>query len=143
MPSDEQPSAPMKPGEAKSGAMARQRTQETAAEVALRRLLHRKGYRYRIHRQPVPGLRRTADIVFSRQRVAVFVDGCFWHCCPEHGTWPKRNAEWWRSKLEANQRRDRDTNDRLAAAGWQVVRVWEHESAEEAAERVVRVLAGG
>jgi DNA mismatch endonuclease (patch repair protein) len=74
--------------------------------------------------------------VFRTSRVAVFVDGCFWHCCPEHGTWPKENSKWWRDKLETNVRRDRDTDSRLTSAGWLVVRIWEHEAPEQAAARV-------
>jgi DNA mismatch endonuclease (patch repair protein) len=85
---------------------------------------------------PVPGLRRRADVVFPRERVAVFVDGCFWHGCPEHVTWPAANAAWWRRKIVGNQVRDRDTDRRLRAAGWTVVRVWEHEEPEVSASRV-------
>jgi DNA mismatch endonuclease (patch repair protein) len=68
------------------------------------------------------------------------VDGCFWHGCPEHGTWPKQNGEWWREKIEANQRRDRDTDRRLEEAGWAVVRVWEHEGTESASARIERIV---
>jgi hypothetical protein len=78
--------------------------------------------------------------VFTRCRVAVFVDGCFWHACPEHGTWPKANADWWREKIERNVRRDRDTDSKLEAAGWHVARVWEHEDPVAAADRVQRLL---
>jgi DNA mismatch endonuclease (patch repair protein) len=87
-------------------------------------------------------LRRRGDIVFTRARVAVFVDGCFWHGCAEHGTWPKQNAEWWRAKITANRNRDRDTDRRLRDAGWAVIRVWEHEAAPTAADRVELALAG-
>ena len=79
-------------------------------------------------------MQRRADIVFPRQRVAVFVDGCFWHGCPEHGTAPKANADWWRAKIESNIARDRDTDARLGAAGWLSLRVWEHEQPDVAAE---------
>lgn len=109
--------------------MKSQRQRDTAAEVALRSLLHRRGLRFRVH-YPLPNLRRRADIAFPRLRIAVFVDGCFWHGCPEHGTWPKRNADWWREKIEANRRRDADTDARLGDQGWKVVRIWEHEPAE-------------
>ena len=85
-------------------------------------------------------MRRRGDIVFPRARVAVYVDGCFWHGCPEHGTWPKANAAWWRDKITANQARDRDTDHKLRAAGWTPVRVWEHESLIEAADRVTAAL---
>ncbi len=119
--------------------MVRQRRRDTAPEVALRSALHRSGLRYRVD-FPLPGLRRRADIAFPAARVAVFVDGCFWHGCPEHGSWPKENAPWWREKIEANRRRDRDTDARLRDAGWLPLRVWEHEPAEAAAERVAEAV---
>jgi DNA mismatch endonuclease (patch repair protein) len=123
--------------------MRRQRTQDTEAELQLRRALHAIGLRYRIHRRPLPRLRREADVVFTRARVAVFVDGCFWHGCPQHGTSPKANGEWWAAKLEANRERDLDTNVRLAEAGWTAVRVWEHEDPAAAAQRVFEAVALG
>ncbi len=101
------------------------------------------GLRYRIHRRPLPQLRRQADIVFTRARVAVFVDGCFWHGCPDHGTSPKVNGEWWAAKLEVNRKRDLDTNAQLAEAGWTTVRVWEHEEATAAAQGVSEAVARG
>ncbi len=104
--------------------------------MALRRLLHGRGLRYRVDAAPLPGLRRRADILFARAKVAVFVDGCFWHRCPEHGNAPKSNAAWWLVKLEGNVARDRDTDAQLTAAGWLVVRVWEHEATTLAADRV-------
>ena len=119
--------------------MQRQRGTGTAPEVALRKELWRRGLRYRVD-TPLDGRRRRVDIVFTRQRVAVFVDGCFWHLCPEHGTMPRNNAEWWREKLEANRRRDEDSTARLEAAGWLVVRIWEHEAVHEAADRVEEAL---
>ncbi len=79
--------------------------------------------------------------MFPRKKVAVYVDGCFWHGCPDHGTWPKNNADWWRSKIEANQARDRDTDAQLRDAGWTVIRVWEHEAAE-AADHVAETVVG-
>ncbi|GAB3868070.1 hypothetical protein GCM10027610_124160 [Dactylosporangium cerinum] len=75
--------------------------------------------------------------------MAVFVDGCFWHRCPQHGTTPKRNTEWWTAKLQANVNRDRDTDARLASLGWTVLRVWEHESPVAAADRVAAAVVGG
>jgi DNA mismatch endonuclease (patch repair protein) len=89
---------------------------------------------------PLPKMRRRADLVFTRARVAVYLDGCFWHSCPEHATTPKANRDWWLEKLAANVSRDRDTDERLEAAGWAVVRVWEHEDPEVAAERVAVVV---
>ncbi|QLY31233.1 very short patch repair endonuclease [Nocardia huaxiensis] len=125
---------------ATSARMARQRRVGTKPEIALRSELHRRGARFFVDRAPLAGLRRRADIVFPRKKVAVYVDGCFWHSCPEHATHPKNNAEWWAAKLAGNVARDRDTDARLVAAGWTVVRVWEHEKAEAAAETVLRAL---
>lgn len=123
-----------------SARMRAQRRRDTAPEVALRRELHRRGARFFVDRPPLRGLRRRADLVFPRKRVAVYVDGCFWHSCPQHATSPKNNAQWWADKLAANVVRDRDTDVRLAAAGWQVVRIWEHENPAEAADRVQAAL---
>jgi DNA mismatch endonuclease (patch repair protein) len=120
--------------------MQRARRRDTAAELALRSLLHRAGYRYRVDASPGAGVRRRADIVFRSEQVAVYVDGCFWHGCPVHRTWPKANATWWRAKLEANESRDRDTDESLRRAGWLPVRVWEHEEARAAALRVERAV---
>lgn len=120
--------------------MQRQRTRDTGVEIALRSELHRRGLRFRVHRRPLRDVRREADIVNASLRLAVFVDGCFWHGCPEHATWPKANDEFWRSKIEGNRERDRDTDRRLHEAGWSVVRVWEHEPASEAADRVMTVV---
>jgi DNA mismatch endonuclease (patch repair protein) len=122
--------------------MRTQRRRDTAPERLLRVLLHARGLRYYVDRAPLAGMRRRADVVFPRRRVAVFVDGCFWHCCPEHGTLPARNRDWWVSKLAANAARDRDTDARLRAAGWQVVRVWEHEDPSAAADRVEAAVRG-
>jgi DNA mismatch endonuclease (patch repair protein) len=120
--------------------MQRQSRRDTKPEMALRRGLHRLGLRYRVDRAVLPGVRRRADVVFTRARVAVFVDGCFWHGCPTHGTRPKSNAEWWGDKLEANFTRDRDTDTRLAAAGWRVIRLWEHDDMEAAASEIHSLL---
>jgi DNA mismatch endonuclease (patch repair protein) len=138
------PKAPPTPSSSTTSArMRRQRTRDTQAELHLRRALYAMGLRYRIHRRPLPLLRREADIVFRRARVAVFVDGCFWHGCPEHGTSPKANGQWWATKLEANRQRDLDTNVQLAEAGWTTVRVWEHEDPVAAAQRVSEAVGLG
>jgi len=121
--------------------MQRQRRADTRPELALRRELHRRGLRYRVDVPVLPGLRRRADVVFPRQRIAVFVDGCFWHACPQHGTSPKANAAWWREKLGANVERDRDTDHRLREAGWTPIRIWEHEDPLHAADLVTQHLA--
>jgi DNA mismatch endonuclease, patch repair protein len=113
---------------------------DTQPELAIRSELHRRGFRFRVDRPPVPGLRSRADIVFGPARVAVYVDGCFWHSCPEHGTKPKANAVWWEHKLARNQERDRETDRVLRERGWRVVRIWEHEDAVEAADRVEDVI---
>lgn len=120
--------------------MARTAQKDNSRERALRSALHKLGLRFRLHRCPLPRSRRTADIVFPSSRVAVFVDGCFWHSCPLHGTKPKNNADWWEAKLQANRARDRDTDERLRELGWNVVRVWEHEDSIVAALRIERVV---
>jgi DNA mismatch endonuclease (patch repair protein) len=117
------------------------RQRDTAAEIALRRALHAAGLRYRVDRTVLPGTRRRADLVFSSERIAVFVDGCFWHGCPIHSSQPKANGSWWLDKLETNRRRDRDTDRRFTEAGWFVIRVWEHETAAEAAARIQLTLS--
>lgn len=116
--------------------MSRLGRRDTLPELALRSELHRRGLRFRVDRAPVSGLRSRADVVFGPARVAVYVDGCFWHSCPEHGTKPKANAEWWDRKLKRNQERDAETDRTLREHGWQVVRIWEHEDPIEAANRV-------
>jgi DNA mismatch endonuclease (patch repair protein) len=126
---------------ATSARMSLQRSEDTEPEMVLRRRLHAMGLRYRVH-MPVPGLpRRRVDIMFTRARVAVFVDGCFWHRCPEHATDPVTRGAWWRRKLEGNVKRDRETDDHLRRLGWTVVRFWEHEDMAKAARRVADVLA--
>lgn len=125
------------PSPAKSEAMRRVRTLGTAPEVALRRLLHAAGLRFRVG-VPVPGRpRRTIDVAFTRRRLAVFVDGCFWHDCPIHGGSPRTNPAFWSAKIAANRARDRDTDAALAEAGWTALRFWEHVRPEEAAAAVV------
>ena len=121
--------------------MARVRQKDTDAEIALRRELFRLGLRYRVDCVVLSKPRRVADIAFLGLKIAVFVDGCFWHGCPEHATWPKQNAEFWREKIEANHRRDADTNDRLRSIGWTVLRFWSHEPPTEAARTVARAVA--
>lgn len=109
---------------------------DTKPELDLRRALHARGLRYRLQ-LAVPGnRRRKIDLVFARARIAVFVDGCYWHGCPEHGTRPVTNREWWDWKIERNKARDADTNRLLGDQGWTVVRIWEHEDAQEAAVRI-------
>jgi DNA mismatch endonuclease, patch repair protein len=123
-----------------SSRMARVRQKGTQAEIDLRKALHVRGLRYRLHVPLLTKPRRVADIVFPRTRIAVFVDGCFWHGCPEHASWPKSNADFWREKIETNRARDRDTAQRLEALGWKVVRVWAHEDAGDAADRIAQIV---
>lgn len=121
--------------------METQKRLSTSPELKLRQELHRRGLRYRVGLK-VPGLsRRTIDIAFTRAKVAVFVDGCFWHRCPEHYVPVKNNAGWWEAKLKANVARDLDTTRTLQTLGWRVVRVWEHTPTDEAADQVTAVVA--
>ena len=122
--------------------MRANRRTDTKPEMALRRALHRQGFRYRKDfRIDLDGTRVRPDIAFTARRVAVFVDGCFWHVCPEHGRDPAVNEWYWAPKLRRNIERDRAADAALAAAGWQVVRVWEHEPLETAVTAVLAALA--
>jgi len=116
------------------------RSRDTAPELAVRSLLHGAGYRFRVDRRPLPAFPRRADIVFTRAKVAVFIDGCFWHGCPVHGRLPGTNRTYWTAKLRRNVERDEETTRVLQASGWVVVRVWEHEVPESAVERVTAAL---
>jgi DNA mismatch endonuclease, patch repair protein len=120
--------------------MRSNKSRDTKPELALRSAVHARGLRYRVSAKPLAGVRRTADLVFSRAKVAVFLDGCFWHGCPEHHTVASANAKFWADKVDGNRKRDRDTDGRLAEAGWVSVRVWEHEDAAEAARRVEEIV---
>jgi DNA mismatch endonuclease (patch repair protein) len=123
--------------------MSRQRTRDTEPEMLLRRELHRRGLRYRVDAS-LPGLpRRRADVLFTRARVAVFVDGCFWHGCPVHKTAPTTNGAWWAAKLARNIERDRETDAHLRSLGWMVLRVWEHENITHAATDIEQIVRCG
>jgi DNA mismatch endonuclease (patch repair protein) len=122
--------------------MRSNRGRDTKPELALRSAVHALGLRYRVNSRPLEGVRRTADLVFTRARVAVFLDGCFWHGCPQHHTVARTHGEFWARKVTDNRRRDRDTDARLAEAGWRSVRVWEHEDPAAAARRVEDVVRG-
>jgi DNA mismatch endonuclease, patch repair protein len=126
--------------EQKRRSMSRQRSRDTGPELAIRTRLHALGYRYRVDHRPLADLRSRGDIVFTRARLVVFVDGCFWHQCPQHATSPRHNGPWWEAKLAANVARDRATDQRLATAGFRVVRIWEHEAPDEAVATIVRAL---
>lgn len=121
--------------------MQQQRRRDTEPELTLRRALHAAGLRFRVS-YPVPGMRRrTIDIAFPRRRVAVFVDGCFWHGCDVHGVAPKNNAVWWKAKIDANRARDQETAEVLSSLGWLVLRLWEHQAVEEQVAAVEHALA--
>lgn len=116
--------------------MQSNRSRDTTPEIAVRSALHRRGLRFRKHVRPIQGLACTADVVFPRHRLAVFVDGCYWHSCPEHATTPITNGAWWRAKLTATRERDKRNTEALTEAGWHVLRVWEHEEAELVADKI-------
>lgn len=118
------------------------KARDTKPEKLLRSLLHKEGLRYRVNARPIEDLRRTVDVLFPKQKVAVLIDGCFWHVCPEHHRAAVRNAERWNEKFEENQRRDAETNRLLKEAGWRVIRAWEHEAPEEVARRVIAAVRG-
>lgn len=129
-----------RPSASNPATLRRMRTQKrtgTTPEMNLRRALWTSGLRYRVDALlPLRGVRRKADLLFIGPQVAVFVDGCFWHACPQHGSRPKSNGSWWREKLDGNVRRDRNTDCQLRDAGWEPIRVWEHEDMAAAALRV-------
>lgn len=116
------------------------RGRDTTPELQLRAELHARGLRYRVSVRPLPELRRTADIVFVKERLAIFVDGCFWHGCEEHHRPAKKNSEFWSTKIVDNKRRDNETNQALAERGWAVIRCWEHEDPEAVADRIATAL---
>jgi DNA mismatch endonuclease, patch repair protein len=121
-------------------AMQGNKSRDTKPEMAVRRAVHAMGLRYRIAGRPLVGLSRTADMVFRRARIAVFVDGCFWHGCPAHHTTPKTNANYWTAKVQGNKARDRNTTVRLQAAGWTVLRFWSHEDPRAVAANILQAV---
>jgi len=125
-----------KPTVATSKRMVATRGRDNPRELVIRSALHRLGLRFRIHRRLIDGSTRTADIAFARAKVVVFLDGCFWHGCPKHGTFPKTNSEWWRQKILANLARDRDTDATLEMQGWKVIRIWEHVPVDAAVKAI-------
>jgi DNA mismatch endonuclease (patch repair protein) len=127
-------------GPAVSQRMSKQRTKDTALEVAVRQLLHRAGLRYRVH-YPIPEIpRRSIDIAFTGQRIAVFIDGCFWHGCHLHRNIPASNRAAWELKINTNRERDRHSDQHLVNAGWTVLRFWEHVSAPEIAAQIIETM---
>jgi DNA mismatch endonuclease (patch repair protein) len=120
--------------------MQTQKTSGTRIELQVRRKLHALGYRYRVNRRLLPDQKFKGDIVWSGRRLVVFLDGCFWHGCPIHGTTPKSNTEWWRSKINGNRDRDLRVDEILRQSGWTVLRFWEHDDSEQIIESVVQQL---
>jgi DNA mismatch endonuclease, patch repair protein len=122
--------------------MQANRGRDTGPELAVRRRVHARGLRYRVD-HPLPfDRRRRADIAFTRAKVAVFIDGCFWHGCPDHGTTPRTNSRFWSEKIARNRVRDAQTTERLCSAGWTVLRFWEHEDPATVALQVERAVSG-
>ncbi len=117
------------------------RSRDTLPEIAVRSAVHALGMRYRVCARPVTKVRRTADLVFRRSRVAVFIDGCFWHGCPTHHALPKTNSAYWAQKIEGNRVRDVHTTELLRAAGWMVLRFWSHEEPMEVAAHIAKAVA--
>jgi DNA mismatch endonuclease (patch repair protein) len=131
----------MKVDPAVSVRMSRTRGRDTSAEMAVRRELHRRGLRYRVNYQPVPGLRRTADIVFTRQRIAVLIDGCFWHGCPTHyRPATGSRSRFWADKIEGNKQRDIESTQKFIDAGWTVLRFWEHSDPTVVADQIATAV---
>jgi DNA mismatch endonuclease (patch repair protein) len=122
--------------------MQANRARDTKPELAIRRLLHAMGLRYRVAARPRPDLRRRADVVFSRKKVAVFVDGCFWHGCPDHFIPPRAHPDYWSARIAGNRGRDRETDETLRASGWTVVRAWEHQDPALIAEQIRALVKG-
>jgi len=120
--------------------MQSNRGRDTGPELLLRRELHGLGLRYRVNVRVEPTLRRTVDIAFTKVKLAVFVDGCFWHGCPVHGTSPKTNSDFWNSKIGATEKRDLETSEALDRLGWKVLRFWEHDNPEESAKQVFEMM---
>lgn len=116
--------------------MRANRRRDTRPELAVRRAVHALGLRYRVDARPLPDVNRRADLVFARAKVAVFVDGCYWHGCPEHGTVARTNADYWDPKIRRNRERDQETDTLLAKRGWVSLRIWEHEPVTSAAEKI-------
>ena len=135
------PQAPLASSRDARTRMKANKGRDTAPEMAVRREVHRRGYRFRVDRAPLRSLRCRADLVFGGDQLAVFVDGCFWHGCPEHMSWPKANRDWWKAKIAATVARDRRNDSILSESGWTVLRVWEHDPPQLAADLVADTLA--
>ena len=121
--------------------MKRQPMRNTQCEMAVRRVLHASGLRYRVDTYPLKNLNRRADIVFRRCKVAIFIDGRFWHGCTEHKSPPKNNTDWWIRKIQTNSQRDLETDSLLKLAGWRVLRAWEHEDPQKVAAEITTMVS--
>jgi DNA mismatch endonuclease, patch repair protein len=126
--------------EAVRASMRSNRSRDTQPEIALRRAVWALGLRYKVAARPLSEVRRTADLVFTRAKVAVFLDGCFWHGCPEHHRAPAANSHYWSAKVARNRARDAEVDSLLTTAGWQVIRIWEHEDPVDAASHVAEII---
>lgn len=126
------------PGTAKS--MRSNRSRDTSLELRVRRALHSTALRYRVDLAPIAGIRTRADIVFTKRRIAIYLDGCFWHGCPDHGSTPAANADYWIAKLKRNRTRDLDVTQRLQEEGWTVLRFWEHEPVDSIIKTITETL---
>ncbi|GAB2459264.1 DNA mismatch endonuclease (patch repair protein) [Conyzicola lurida] len=129
--------------EATRKSMLGNRSRDTHPELLVRRALHARGMRFRVDLRPESALRTRADIVFTRRRIAVYIDGCFWHGCPDHGTTPKSNVEYWTPKLARNVERDAESTLALEALGWTVLRFWSHEQVDAVVARISAHVAPG
>lgn len=133
-------SPPQATNEGVRRSMRGNKKRDTRPELAVRRIVHAAGLRYRVAAAPMRGVRRTADLLFRPSKVAVFIDGCFWHSCPVHRTSPKANSDYWLPKLERNIDRDKETTRILEDAGWLVLRFWDHQAPEEAAAAIIAAV---
>lgn len=140
LPQEETPTSSWAASRSVRASMRGNRSRDTTPEKLLRKHLYERGVRYRVSHRPLPSVRRTADVAFLGAKVAVFVDGCFWHGCPDHCRWPGTNEEFWRDKIEGNRARDAETNRVLEQSGWLPVRIWEHEDPSEAADKIINLV---
>jgi DNA mismatch endonuclease (patch repair protein) len=126
---------------AATAVMRANKKRDTGPELAVRRLLHARGYRYRVNfRIKTNAVTVRPDIVFPKRMLAVFIDGCFWHSCPEHGNRPNVNQDYWSAKLDRNRERDQLVTKALEESGWQVLRIWEHVAPSIAYDSIARAL---
>ncbi len=135
------PDYPRPSSAAVTAAMKGNRRANTKPEALIRASLHRLGYRFRKDTIiKIDKIKPRPDIIFPQKKVAVFIDGCFWHYCPEHGHIPKSNVQYWQPKLKRNKERDRENTNALTANGWTVLRIWEHTPIKLAVSQIIRTL---